>query len=366
MAFLRLVNVTKKYGNHIAVNKVNLEVEKGEFIVILGPSGSGKSTLLRLIAGLEDPDEGEIFLDNVKINDIDPKDRDIAMVFQSYAVYPHMTVYQNIEFPLRMRKIPEHERRVKVNEVAKLLGITHLLDKKAWQLSGGEQQRVALARALVRNPKLFLLDEPLSNLDAKLRIRLRFELRKLLHDELRITTIHVTHDQVEAMTMADRIAIMNDGKIIQVGTPHEVYNQPRNTFIATFIGSPPMNILQGKLEQQHVITLQNMTVRTRKPLDILGEVLVGIRPQHLELRAQSPGIKGKIVSYENLGEELIVHVDTQIGELQVVIPVKDLSEYVIGQEVFVKPRGPLYLFNESSGEIMQILEPGAYEVNQRS
>jgi ABC-type sugar transport systems, ATPase components len=261
MAFLKLVNLTKKYGKYTAVDRVNLEVDKGEFLVILGPSGSGKSTILRLIAGLEDPDEGDIILDGVRINDIDPKDRDIAMVFQSYAIYPHMTVYHNIEFPLKMRKIPIEDRKRKVREVAELLGISHLLEKKAWQLSGGEQQRVALARALVRNPKLFLLDEPLSNLDAKLRVKLRFELRKLLHDELKITTIYVTHDQVEAMTMADRIAVINEGRLIQVDTPLKIYEKPRNIFVATFIGTPPMNLLPGAIEDDYILITSGFKLR---------------------------------------------------------------------------------------------------------
>lgn len=360
MGFLELVNVTKKYGRFTAVNKVNLSVNKGEFLVILGPSGSGKSTLLRLIAGLEDPDEGDIVLDGIRINDIDPKDRDIAMVFQSYAVYPHMTVFQNIEFPLKMRRIPVEERRRKVREVADLLGITHLLEKKAWQLSGGEQQRVALARALVRNPKLFLLDEPLSNLDAKLRIKLRFELRRLLHDELKITTIYVTHDQSEAMTMADRIAVINEGRIIQIDTPSDIYNKPANVFIATFIGIPPMNILSGSIKDDYLY-IGDFKLPLKRQLDLHGRVLIGIRPQHLEISRYKQGIKGRITSYEYLGDDVVLHVEAAGIDIQVLASSHQLKDTYINQEVYLQPRGKIYLFNESTGELVDILELHIHE-----
>jgi multiple sugar transport system ATP-binding protein len=363
MAFLKLINLTKRYGKYTAVNRVNLDVNKGEFLVILGPSGSGKSTILRLIAGLEDPDEGDIILDGVKINDIDPKDRDIAMVFQSYAIYPHMTVYQNIEFPLKMRKTPSEERKRKVKEVAELLGISHLLEKKAWQLSGGEQQRVALARALVRNPKLFLLDEPLSNLDAKLRVKLRFELRKLLHDELKITTIYVTHDQAEAMTMADRIAIINEGKIIQVDTPLNIYNKPRNTFIATFIGTPPMNLLPGTLKDVHLLIMGDFKLRLNKPLDLHGSVFIGIRPQHFEISKCEPGIKGRVTSYEYLGDDVIIHIDITDLDVQVLMPSRDLRDLVINQEIYLRPVDKIYIFDELSRDLVNIIEPNEYSHN---
>lgn len=363
MVFLKIVDVTKKFGKQLAVNDVNLEVEKGEFVVILGPSGSGKSTLLRLIAGLEDPDEGDIILDGKRINDIDPKDRDIAMVFQTYAVYPHMTVYQNIEFPLKMRKVSGEERRRKVREVTEILGISHLLGKRAWQLSGGEQQRVALARALVRNPRLFLLDEPLSNLDAKLRVKLRFELRRLLHDELKITAVYVTHDQVEAMTMADRIAVMNEGRVIQFGTPQDVYTYPRNTFVAAFIGTPPMNILPGKVLNEKMIKIGQTAIALSPPIKIEEErVLIGIRPQHVVIDSADQGFIGKITSYENLGEDLIVHIDTEFGEIQAVASTKTASLSQIGKDVIVKPIGRLYIFDESKKELMAALNPREYTI----
>lgn len=361
MTFLRIVNLTKRYGRHIAVNKVSLVVNKGEFLVVLGPSGSGKSTLLRLIAGLEDPDEGDIFLDNTRINDIDPKDRDIAMVFQSYAIYPHMTVYQNIEFPLRMRKIPEQERRKRIREIADLLNISHLLEKKAWQLSGGEQQRVALARALVRNPKLFLLDEPLSNLDAKLRIRLRFELRKLLHDDLKITTIYVTHDQVEAMTMADKIAVMNEGRLVQIGEPSEIYNSPRNIFVATFIGTPPMNIIPG-LVKENKLVIEDTVIKLNRSLRHSEKILVGIRPQHMEISNQELGVKGRIISYEYLGEDLILHVEVANRDVQVLVSAQDKPDMLLNQIVYLRPRGRIYIFSEETGELIDIIEDREYSL----
>ena len=246
MSKVKVVNLVKKFDKTVAVDGISFDVKDGEFIVLLGPSGCGKTTTLRCIAGLETPDEGEIYIDDKLVNDLPPKDRDVAMVFQSYALYPHMTVYGNLAFPLKMRKLPKDEIDKKVKEVAKLLNIDHLLDRKPRQLSGGEMQRVALGRALVRTPRVFLMDEPLSNLDAKLRVYMRAELKKLQRD-LKITTIYVTHDQAEAMAMADRIAVMNKGKILQYSEPHDVYEKPANLFVAGFIGSPPMNFIKASI-----------------------------------------------------------------------------------------------------------------------
>jgi multiple sugar transport system ATP-binding protein len=236
MAKVKLVNVVKKFGKVVAVDHVSFDVRDGEFFALLGPSGCGKTTTLRLIAGLEAPDEGEIWIDDKLVNDLPPKDRDVAMVFQNYALYPHMTVFDNIAFPLMVRKrevgLTNEEIRRRVMEIAKLLQIDHLLNRKPSQLSGGEQQRVALARTLVRRPKVWLLDEPMSNLDAKLRVTMRGELKKL-QKELGVTTIYVTHDQVEAMSMADRIAVMNKGRILQIGTPDELFWRPADAFVAT-------------------------------------------------------------------------------------------------------------------------------------
>ncbi len=318
MASLRLKGLTKRFGDLVAVDHVNLKVMDGEFMVLLGPSGCGKSTILRLIAGLEAPDEGEIWIGDRIVNDIDPTKRNVAMVFQNYALYPHMSVYHNIEFPLRMAKMPKNERRRKVIEIAELLGIKDLLGKMPKQLSGGQQQRVALARALVREPQVFLLDEPLSNLDAKLRVKMRFELKRLLKQELGITTIYVTHDQAEAMTMADRIAVMNKGRILQVGTPDEVYSMPENTFVAGFVGVPPMNLIKGELsvegnmmvvrvDESHIPLTESAYARLEEHI---GEtVTLGIRPHDIDLsvEARHGYLRARILGYENLGNEAHIH-----------------------------------------------------------
>lgn len=244
-------HVCKQYGKDKlpVVKDFNLEIDDKEFVVFVGPSGCGKSTTLRMIAGLEDISKGEIYINNVLVNDLPPKDRDIAMVFQNYALYPNMSVYENIAFGLRLRKMPKHEIDIAVKRAARVLEIEQYLERKPRQLSGGQRQRVALGRAIVRNPEVFLMDEPLSNLDAKLRVQMRAELIRL-HKQLGVTTIYVTHDQTEAMTMASRIVVMKDGIVQQVDTPEEVYNNPSNTFVASFIGSPPMNFIDGRLEER--------------------------------------------------------------------------------------------------------------------
>jgi len=249
MAGVRLVNLTKRFGNVVAVNNVNLEILDKEFLVLVGPSGCGKTTCLRMIAGLEEVTEGEIWIGERLVNDVSPKDRDIAMVFQNYALYPHMTVYENMAFGLKLRKVPREEIERRVAEAAEMLGIQGLLNRRPKELSGGQRQRVAVGRAIVREPAVFLMDEPLSNLDAKLRIQTRAELIKL-HRRLGITTIYVTHDQVEAMTMGDRIAVMRDGVVQQVDTPLNIYRNPVNRFVAGFIGSPPMNFIEARIESQ--------------------------------------------------------------------------------------------------------------------
>lgn len=251
MATVVLKNVSKVYANKItAVDNVSLEVEDKEFVVLVGPSGCGKTTTLRMMAGLEDVDQGEIFIGGELVNDLPAKDRDIAMVFQNYALYPHMTVYENLAFGLKMRHYPKREIERRVQEAAEILGLTTYLARKPKELSGGERQRVALGRAIVRKPKVFLFDEPLSNLDAKLRVQMRTELVKL-HNRLQATMIYVTHDQVEALTLGERIVVMKDGVICQIGNPITVYENPRNRFVAGFIGSPPMNFLEGKIEAQN-------------------------------------------------------------------------------------------------------------------
>ena len=246
MAHIELNNIQKRWGDVFGVRDVNIEIADEEFLVLLGPSGCGKTTTMRMIAGLEDPTEGEIWLDGELMNEVDARDRDVAMVFQGYALYPNMTIYENIRFPLRMRDVPRSEHAERVSKAASLVEIEELLDRKPGMLSGGQRQRAALARAIVRDPRVFLMDEPLSNLDAKLRQSMRVQI-KHIQRELKTTTVYVTHDQIEAMTLADRIVIMEGGLIQQVGTPDEIYNDPANAFVAGFIGSPPMNLIAGKL-----------------------------------------------------------------------------------------------------------------------
>ncbi len=289
MAKVVLKNLTKTFKNVVAVNNVNLEIQDKEFLVLVGPSGCGKTTALRMIAGLEEVTEGEIYIGDRLVNDVSPKDRDIAMVFQNYALYPHMSVYDNMAFGLKLRKVPKDQIKQRVAEVAELLGLSDLLNRKPKQLSGGQRQRVALGRAIVREPKVFLMDEPLSNLDAKLRVQTRAELIKL-HRRLGITTIYVTHDQVEAMTMGDRIAVMKDGVIQQVDTPLGLYNHPANIFVAGFIGTPSMNFLNAKIvngSEGYAIDGGCFSVKApQEKAELLKdyvdkEVIFGIRPEDI-------------------------------------------------------------------------------------
>lgn len=348
MARVLLKNVTKKFGNVIAVNNLNLEIKDGEFMVLLGPSGCGKSTTLRMIAGLETPTEGEIWIGDQLVNDIDPTKRNVAMVFQSYALYPHMTVFGNIEFPLRMAGVPKQERIKKVKEVAEFLGIADLLDRKPSELSGGQQQRVALARALVREPQVFLLDEPLSNLDAKIRTQMRFELKRLLSYELGITTVYVTHDQVEAMTMADRIAVMNKGILQQVGTSDEIFYKPRNTFVATFVGSPPMNLIEGSVVEKEGKTLfETEYFSLQLPNDVpkAEKAILGFRPQHVEvsLSPKDGYVKGNLLGVEKLGVENYGHIG--YGSLEIVVRLPEDIRVTRGKIYWKPQENRIYIFD---------------------
>ncbi len=329
---LRLVELTKrffsKHGSVLAVNNVSLEINSGEFFVLLGPSGCGKSTMLNLIAGLEKPTKGEIWFDEILVASaskkffLPPKARNVAMVFQSYALYPHLTVFENIAFPLRISRTKEHLIKESVQRVASMLAISELLDRKPGELSGGQRQRVAIARAIVRKPNVFLLDEPLSNLDAQLRTSTRGELKNLQRN-LGITTLYVTHDQIEAMSLGDRIAVLKDGKIIQVGTPDDLYENPVNPFVATFIGSPPMNLFRASIsfdKGKFFIPVGNTKIKLpeNKVKKIEGlkskHCLIGIRPEHIYINptsAKQP-LKGKITSIEPLGKDLLLHIS--IGE----------------------------------------------------
>jgi len=287
-----LKDLTKKFGETVAVKDVTLEVQEREFMVLVGPSGCGKTTVLRLIAGLEMPTEGQIHIADRVVNDLSPRDRDVAMVFQNYALYPHMNVYDNMAFGLRNRRVPKKEIDRRVAEASRMLGLDGLMRRRPRELSGGQRQRVALARAIVREPKVFLMDEPLSNLDAKLRVQTRAELTRL-HRRLNVITIYVTHDQSEAMTMGDRIAVLKDGLLQQVGTPLEVYNEPANLFVAGFVGSPPMNFINVRVGQENgAPVLENQSVRLTLPQGrgealsgYLGkEVIAGIRPEDIHDR----------------------------------------------------------------------------------
>jgi multiple sugar transport system ATP-binding protein len=302
--------VTKRYGDVVAVKDLSLEVEDREFLVLLGPSGCGKSTALRMIAGLEEVTEGKIWIGDQVVNDIEPKERDVAMVFQSYALYPHMTVERNVAFPLKSRSVPKEERERLVREATAALGLQDLLQRKPAQLSGGQRQRVALARAIVRRPQAFLMDEPLSNLDAKLRVQTRGELIQLQR-RLETTVVYVTHDQVEAMTMGHRIAIMNNGELQQVGPPQEVYDRPANLFVAAFIGNPPMNTIPAKITRtgdETAVAIGGVPAMLPPPLAHsvndagLTDVVVGVRPEHLRLRADGL-VPATVTLVESLGHE---------------------------------------------------------------
>ena len=325
MAQVSLVNVTKVYpGGVVAVKDVNLGIENKEFVVLLGPSGCGKSTTLRMIAGLEKVTKGKIYIGDKLVNDIPPKDRNVAMVFQNYALYPHMTVYENMAFGLKLRKIPKDEIKKRVLEAASILGIKHLLDRKPKELSGGERQRVAVGRAIVRKPLVFLFDEPLSNLDAKMRVQMRTELHKL-HLRLQTTMIYVTHDQIEAMTLGNRIAVMKDGQIQQFAEPLAVYENPANKFVAGFLGSPPMNFMEGriiKIERKYYfdegsIRLKISEDKYEKISSYEGkEVIFGIRPENIYDKLFTPEASKEICARvrcevtESMGSETYVYLNT--------------------------------------------------------
>ena len=324
MASVKLTNVKKVYDNHVtAVDDFNLEIADKEFVVFVGPSGCGKSTTLRMIAGLEDISEGIVEIDGVVVNDLQPRDRNIAMVFQNYALYPHLTVFENMAFPLRLKKVPQEEVYERVTNAAEILGITEYLTRKPRALSGGQRQRVAIGRAMVRDSKVFLMDEPLSNLDAKLRNQMRAEII-LLREQLDTTFVYVTHDQTEAMTLGDRIVIMKDGFIQQVGTPEEVFEKPSNLFVAEFIGAPKMNIVRTNLVLENgkyyvtpygaKIEVDGENGQLLKEKGVASqEILLGVRPEHIDLaEAGEHAISGQVLVNEMMGSELHLHV--QVAE----------------------------------------------------
>ena len=356
MATVNLRALRKAYGGLEVVHGVDLDVADREFIALVGPSGCGKSTILRMIAGLEDITAGEIAIGGRVVNERDPKDRDIAMVFQDYALYPHMSVFENMAFSLQYRGVRKEEIRQRVNEAARILDIEALLGRKPRQLSGGQRQRVAMGRAIVRDPKVFLFDEPLSNLDAKLRVQMRTEIKKL-RERVRTTTVYVTHDQVEAMTLADRIVVLNAGRIEQVGTPEDVYEAPATTFVASFIGAPPMNLLPGRVEagEAGAVAVLSGGVRLRLADDRAGslagrKVVVGVRPEHLVWSPAADGgsaLDGKALVVEPLGSDTLVLAEIGGHQLQARLPPRSVRRAGDPLRLAVLPEH-VYLFDPAT------------------
>ena len=365
MAEVILRSLVKRFGSVPAVDNVSLQIPDGEFLVLLGPSGCGKSTILRLIAGLEDATSGEIVIDGDLVNFVDPTRRNLAMVFQNYALYPHMTVYKNVAFPLETAKMSRDSVKEAVSRAADMLEITEFLQRLPEQLSGGQRQRVALARAIVRQPKVFLMDEPLSNLDAKLRLQTRIELMSL-HERLGITTLYVTHDQVEAMTMGQRIAVLHEGKLQQLGTPAEVYDVPANKFVATFMGAPQMNLIDGELQNngtewvftrsdyRFVIDRVQMNIGEEVLSSSKGTVSLGVRPEDMRLASsKSEGIPGVIRFLEPIGSDLFVTIDVDPHSLQVRLPPK--TQVATGDKVGIEfdyPKAHIFNVDEENLQLL--------------
>ena len=343
MAVVKLENVSKSWGDFKAVDDFNLTIEDEEFLVLLGPSGCGKTTTMRMIAGLEELSSGTIRIDDIIVNDLEPKDRDVSMVFQSYGLYPNMSVYENIRFPLKIRKIKKSLHEKLVMRAVKMVELEKFLKRKPAELSGGQKQRVALARALVRNPNIFLMDEPLSNLDAKLRVSTRAQI-KHLQNKLKITTIYVTHDQVEAMTLADRVVVMNNGKIQQIGSPKEIYNRPFNTFVASFIGSPPMNLIPISIRNKTSIS-QDLKFSKINIKD--GKYTLGFRAEDASIE-KTGNFTGPIYSIELLGDSTIVTLNIKNNLLHI----KTFNNFSskIGEIVSVKiPNSLCHFFDSKTG-----------------
>lgn len=330
MTEVKLKNISKSYGGKtMTLKDISFDVHDTEFLVLVGPSGCGKTTILRMIAGLEEITDGDLYIDNKRVNDLQPKDRDIAMVFQNYALYPHMTVYKNMAFGLKIKKVPKKEIDKQVRRAAEILEITDLLDRKPGAMSGGQRQRVAIGRAIVRNPKVFLFDEPLSNLDAKLRVAMRVELQKL-HHKLNVTMVYVTHDQTEAMTLGDRIVVLHDGKIMQIGTPMKLYNEPQNIFVAGFIGSPPINLINGTIvkdsslwfyHEDSGLKIDLTNVKNKNIHNYIEQpVVIGIRPENIKSKPASTAkafLKHQIMveAIERMGNEIIVYLKLANNQL---------------------------------------------------
>ncbi|NYT57806.1 sn-glycerol-3-phosphate import ATP-binding protein UgpC [Alcaligenaceae bacterium] len=357
MSTLSFNKVTKTYAGDIAViHGIDMEVADGEFIVIVGPSGCGKSTLMRMVAGLEGISGGEISIDGKVVNKLEPAERDIAMVFQNYALYPHMSVFDNMAYGLKIRKLSKAEIQSRVEDAARILELSHLLERRPRQLSGGQRQRVAMGRAIVRDPKVFLFDEPLSNLDAKLRVQMRLEIQKL-HHRLKTTSLYVTHDQVEAMTLAQRMVVMNKGIPEQIGTPAQVFDKPASTFVASFIGSPPMNLIPVQINDQRQVHDENGALLQFDTASVPGalcnrKAIMGIRPEHMKLHAS--GLKVEVEMVEILGSEQLIH--GRLGDTPVILrcSVGVTKDYPlqIGEAVQLGSDGehPLHWFDPETGK----------------
>ncbi len=348
MAEIQLKNLTKRWGSFVGVEGFNLTIADEEFLVLLGPSGCGKTTTMRMIAGLEEVTEGEVIIDGKTVNELEPKDRDVAMVFQSYALYPNMNVYENIRFPLKVRKVDRELHDEKVMRASAMVELDDFLHRKPSELSGGQRQRVALARAIVREPTVFLMDEPLSNLDAKLRVSTRAQIKNLQH-ELRVTTIYVTHDQVEAMTLADRVVVMNAGVIQQIGTPKEIYNKPANSFVASFIGSPAMNLMHGSISNG-IFSGENVKIEGLNK-EHSGDITLGFRAEDASIVESGGEISGAAFSVELLGDATMISIRAG-GEI---VSVKSEKNYYaeIGSTVMAHvPANLCLLFNEETEEMI--------------
>jgi multiple sugar transport system ATP-binding protein len=350
MASIELKNVHKNWGQFIAVNDFNLTISDNEFLVLLGPSGCGKTTTMRMIAGLEDASAGDILIDGKRVNDLEPKDRDVAMVFQSYGLYPNMNVYENIRFPLKVRKIDQKSHDTRVRRASAMVELDDFLHRKPAELSGGQRQRVALARAIVREPNVFLMDEPLSNLDAKLRVSTRAQIKHLQH-ELKVTTIYVTHDQIEAMTLADRVVVMNKGLIQQIGTPTEIYNRPANLFVAGFIGNPAMNLIEGQIKEG-CFRAENIKIGGLKLRD--GTATLGFRAEDAAIvsGADKAQINAPTYAMELLGDATMVTVTA--GNALVAVKAHKEFRTEIGSEVAISvPEASCHLFDSQTGERLE-------------
>ena len=365
MITLKVQDLSKSFGSTEVLKKINLEIEEGNFLVLLGPSGCGKSTLLNIIAGLETIDEGTVFIDDYNVSEVEPKDRNIAMVFQSYALYPTMSIYDNISFPLKSQKLSKSEIDNSVHEVAELLRIDKLLNRKPHQLSGGERQRVALGRAIVRKPQAFLLDEPLANIDAKLRVSMRAELRKL-HEKLGITFIYVTHDQLEAVTLSDQVAVINEGKLVQYDTPDNIFHKPKNAFVGTFVGSPNMNLGHASVKKENNRTVLEFGTNSKysftKPPDRLKnylnkEITVGIRPDDVLFSSTSKSnyLSGTVFVVEKMFNEQVITITLNGFESFTLKSSYDPSKPSINSDdkVFVSfPENKLFFFDKSTGDLI--------------